>query len=325
MRRREFIAGFGGAVAAWPVAAWAQQPKMPVIGFLHAGSIDGAGEYLRAFGKGLGETGYVEGRNVAIEYRWADGRSERLRVLATDLARRQVTVIIASGSTLSAQAAVAATTTIPVVFHIAADPVDIGLVGSLNRPGANCTGITTFSAELVPKRLELLHEVVPKVAIISVLLNPTNTRSPSGELQAAARALGLQLDIVRASTERELDTVLASLGQLQGRALMIPPDLFFLDRRAQLGALTLRHAIPAIHSYRAFAAAGGLMTYGGSLTEQGHEVGIYAGRILNGEKPTDLPVQQVTKVELIINLKTARALGLTFPLPLLGRADEVIE
>ena len=326
MKRRQFIAGIGGT-AAWPLAARAQWPPMPVIGFLHAGSVDGATEYMRAFHSGLGEAGYVAGRNVTVEYRWADGQSDRLPALAADLVRRQVTVIAASGSTLSARAAAAATSKIPIVFHIAADPVDAGLVASLNRPGGNRTGVTTFSSTLVPKRLELLHEAVPKAATISVLLNPINANpmGPLTALQVAARGLGLELDVVYASTEREIDAALGSLGQSAGRALMIPPDPFFFDRRAQLGAVTLRHAIPAIHSYREFAAAGGLMTYGGSLTEQGHEVGSYIGRILKGEKPADLPVQQATKIELVINLNTAKALNLSIPETLLATADEVIQ
>jgi putative tryptophan/tyrosine transport system substrate-binding protein len=250
-----------------------------------------------------------------------------LPVLAADLVRRAVTVIVTSGSTASARAAAAATSTIPIVFNIADDAVAEGLVASLKRPGGNLTGVVSLTEQLVPKRLEMLHEVVPAVTTIAVLLNPAgpNSGHPSTELQAAARALGLQLHVVQASTDGEVDKVFASLGQMQGRALMIPPDAFFLNRRAQLGALTLRYAIPAIHSYREFTAAGGLMAYGGSMTEQGRQVGAYTGRVVKGEKAADLPVFQATKVQLTINMKTAKVLGLTFELTLLGRADEVIE
>jgi len=310
----------------WPLAARAQEPAMPVVGFLHSGSPDSARDYTRAFHEGLGESDYIDGRNVAIEYRWAGGQADRLPALAEDLVRRRVNVISAVGSMKSTLAAQAATTTIPIVFWIAADPVAAGLVTSLNRPGGNLTGIASLSRELVPKRLELLHETVPKATTIAVLVNSNVPHgNQSRELEAAAHALGLKLHEIYASTEREVDLVLSTLSSTQVRALMISPDEFFLDRREQLGALTLRHAIPAIHSYREFAAGGGLMSYGGSQKELGRLVGSYTGRILKGEKPGDLPVQQATKFELVINLKTAKALGITVPLALLGRADEVIE
>jgi putative tryptophan/tyrosine transport system substrate-binding protein len=322
MKRREFI-GLLGSSAAWPLAARAQQPAMPVIGFLNSGSPDLDAHLVRAFRQGLGETGYVEGRNVAIEYRWAGGQADRLPALAADLARRQVTVIAATGSTASAAAAKAATAAIPIVFYTAGDPVGAGLVSSLNRPGGNLTGVTTLGAELTPKRLELLHELVPAAPVIAILVAPTN---PNAETWlAAARSLGLQIHFLSARTEREFDTVFASLVQLRAGGLVIGPDGLYVSRSEQLAALALRHAVPTIFQFREFAVAGGLMSYGGDNTDQYRLVGVYTGRILKGEKPADLPVQQATKVELIINLKTAKALGLTVPPSLLGRADEVIE
>jgi putative ABC transport system substrate-binding protein len=275
----------------------------------------------------LSETGYVEGRNVAMEYRWAEGRNDRLPALAADLVRRGVAVIATPGSGAATLSAKAATTTIPVVFSTAIDPVAAGLVASLNRPSGNLTGVVTLSGEVGPKRLELLHEVVPKTTVIALLVNPTNPtvyETISRDLQAAARRLGLELHVLHASTEREFDMAFAALGQLRAGALVIGPDAFFTAQIEQLAVRTVRDAVPAIYQYE-FAAAGGLMSYGGSLTDSFRLVGIYTGRILKGEKPADLPVQQTTKVELIINLKVAKALGLTFPLPLLARADEVIE
>jgi len=325
MRRREFIAGLG-SVAAWPVVARAQQAAMPVIGFIHPETPDLAEYLVRAFRQGLNETGYVEGRNVTIDYRWAQSQNDRLPALTADLVRRRATVIVTS-STLGVSAAKAATTTIPVAFYTGGDPVALGFVASLSRPGGNLTGVTGLNGELGPKRLELLHELLPAVSTIPVLVD-RNGRSAGAlpsEIQEAARTLGVQLQVLHASTERDFDSVFATLSQLRAGALLISASLFFNVRGKQLGTLTVRHAVPAIYQFREFAAAGGLMSYGSSITDSYRQVGIYTGRILKGEKPADLPVQQSTKVELIINMKTAKALGITFPLTLLGRADEVIE
>ena len=326
--RRELLAALGGAAVAWPFAVRAQQP-MPVVGFLEPKPSDYAvtRTLLRAFHQGLRETGHVEGENVAVEYRWAENQNDRLPALAADLVRRQVAVIAAPGSTPAALAAKAATTTIPIVFTTAGDPVRLGLVGSLSRPGGNMTGVTTLGVEVVPKRLELLHELVPTTTM-ALLVNPTSpalSESTTRDVQAAARARGLEIHVLHASTELDFDTVFATLVQLRAGGLVIGPDTFFTSRAEALGALALRHRIPAIYQFPEFTAAGGLMSYGGSLADAYRQGGVYVGRILKGEKPADLPVQQFTKVELIINLKTARALGLTVPLPLIGRADEVIE
>ena len=316
----------GGATLAWPLAARAQQPAMPVIGFLNSASPDNYEPMVDAFRQGLKETGYVEGQNVAIEYRWAGGQYDRLPAMAADLVRRQVAVIVAN--TPGNLAAKAATTTIPIVFTTAGDPVQMGLVASLNRPGGNVTGVTNVSVELGPKWLELLHELVPTATIIALLVNPTSpnlTESTTKDLQAAARTLGLKLHVLHVSSERDFDKVFATLVRLRVGALVIGSDPFFNSRSEQLAALTVRYAVPTIFQTRAFVAAGGLMSYGGSVAGTYHQVGMYTGRILKGEKPADLPVQQSTKVELFITLKTANALGLTVPDKLLVAADEVIE
>jgi putative tryptophan/tyrosine transport system substrate-binding protein len=314
MRRREFITLLGGAAAAWPLVANA--------------SPDAYAYRLRAFRQGLKDTGYVEGENVAIEYRWADNQIDRLPELTAELVRRQVSVVVA-GSAPSAVAAKTATATIPIVFEVAVDPVGVGLVASLNRPGGNLTGVTNLNLEVGAKRLELLHELLPTATIIAVLANPAGsaivTEPFVRSMQAAARTLGLQLHFLHASTDRDFDAAFATLVQLRAGGLVISPDLFFLARYEQLAALSLRHAVPAIFQYRQFVAAGGLMSYGASETDNYRLVGIYVGKILKGEKPRDLPVQRSTKVELLINLKTAKALGITVPLPLSGRADELIE
>jgi putative ABC transport system substrate-binding protein len=327
MKRRDFITLLGG-VAAWPTTARAQQPTMPVIGFLNSASPELYVERLRAFHQGLREAGFVEGRNVTLEYRWAKGEVNRLPALAAGLVRDQVTVIAAIGSNFIARAAKDATTTIPIVFTTGGDPVEAGLVASLNRPGGNLTGVTNLGLEVAPKRLELLHELIPAVTSMGLLVNPTDVAAAEAntkDLQAAARTLGLQLHVVRASTERELDTAFASLVQLRVGGLVIGNDVFFSSRREQLAALSVRHVVPAIANFRDFVTAGGLMSYGGSGSDQYRMAGDYIGRILKGEKPADLPVQQAAKVELILNLKTAKTLRLTIPPALLTRADEVIE
>ena len=326
MKRREFITLLGGA-ATWPLAARAQQPAMPVIGFLRNTAATGSKPIVTAFFQGLKEAGFVDGQSVAIEYRWADNQNDRLPALAADLIRRQVAVIVAAGIP-AALAAKAATTTIPIAFEVGADPIEAGLVVSLNRPGGNLTGATTVNVELAPKRLELVHEVLPTTRSIALLVNPTspfNAERLSTDTQIAARTLGLQLYVLHASTESDFDTVFASLVQMRAGALVINNDAFFLNRIEQLAALTVRHSVPTISAYREFTAAGGLMSYGGSLTDAYRLTGVYAGRILKGDKPADLPIQQATKVELYINQKTAKALGLTMPQALLSRADDVIE
>jgi putative ABC transport system substrate-binding protein len=324
IQRREFVAGLGGA-AAWPVVARAQQSAMPVIGFLNGASSWEYSERAAAFRQGLSQAGYVEGRNVLIEYRWAEGHYERLPIMAADLVRRGVAVIFANGpAVLEAKAA---TSTIPIIFNVAADAVQAGLVASLNRPGGNLTGVSNLGVEVGPKRLALLHDLVPRATIIALLINPTspNAETQSREMKAAARAIGLQLSIAHASGERDFDTVFASLVQLRAGGLVIGPDPFFNSRAELLAALALRHAMPTISQFRQFATVGGLMSYGGSQTDQYRLAGVYTGRILKGEKPSNLPVQQSTKVELIINMKTAKALGLTIPETLLATADEVIQ
>jgi putative ABC transport system substrate-binding protein len=325
MRRRKFIKFMGGAVVAWPLTARAQ-PTMPVIGFLNSASPAQYARMVTAFRQGLSDAGYVEGQNVAIEFLWADGQYDRLPVLAADLVHRQVAVIFAN--TPGVQAAMAATKTIPVVFAVSGDPVKDGLVATLSRPGGNVTGVTQTNVEVSPKRLELLHELVPTARVMAVLVNPagrTLAEAITTELHAASRTLGLQLEVLKASTEPDFDVVFAKLIQLRAGGLVIGSDPFFTSRNQQLAALSVRYAVPTIYQYRESAVAGGLLSYGGSIIDSYRLAGVYTGRILKGDKPAELPVQQSTKVELIINLKTAKAFGLTVPLSLLGRADEVIE
>jgi putative ABC transport system substrate-binding protein len=328
MKRRDFITLLGGASVAWPLAARAQQAAMPVVGFLSSTSPDSYAIRLRAFRQGLKEAGYVEGQNLAIEYRWAEGQNNRLPVLAAELVHRQVDVIVAGGGTPCAVAAKAATGTIPIIVEVAVDPVAIGFVASLDKPGGNITGVTNLNVEIGPKRLELMHELLPSVTVIGVLVNPANPAlfEPFVQsLEAAANRLGLELHVLNASTDRDFDPVFAALVQLKAGALVIGPDVFFNSHIEQIAALAFGHALPAVYQYRPFVEAGGLLSYGSDETETYHLVGAYTGRILKGEKPANLPVVQSTKVELIINLKTAKAFGLTIPLTLLGRADEVIE
>jgi putative ABC transport system substrate-binding protein len=325
--RRDFITLVGGAAAAWPSAAQAQQIATPTIGFVSAASAQAAPEQLAAFLKGLGETGYVEGRNVVIEYRWAESQFDRLPAMIADLIHRQVAVIAAT-TTPAALAAKAATTTIPIVFESGTDPIQLGLVDRFNRPGGNITGVSQLIVESAPKRLELLHELVPTARVVGVLVNQADAALAQAQLdaiQSAAKTLGLELQILNASSEHDFDAAFADLTRLHAGGLVITAGSVFLRGMEELAAPTVRHAVPAIYQYRGFAAAGGLMSYGPESTESYRMVGIYAGRILKGEKPADLPVQRVTKVEMYINLKTARALGITVPLPLSGRADEVFE
>jgi len=324
IRRRDFITFLGGAVAPVPLAARAQQPTMPVVGFL---GVSPAAKSIEAFRRGLGETGYVEGRNVVIEYRWGESNVDQLTSLAADLVRRQVAVIATMASTPAAVAAKAATATIPIVFNIGGDPVQLGLVTSLNRPGGNATGMSFLAVDTVAKMLEVLHDVVPKATVVAALVNP---RNPNGEAttrqaQDAARVLGLQLHVFYASNERELGDAFANLVQQHAEGLLIQGDPFFTLRLKQLVALTVRHGIPAILQGRDFPDAGGLMSYGADRVDSSRLAGIYVGRILKGEKPADLPVQQSTKLELVINLVTAKAIGLAIPQMMLARADEVIE
>jgi putative tryptophan/tyrosine transport system substrate-binding protein len=327
MKRREFIMLLGGAAAAWPLAVRAQQASMPVIGFLGPGSAESDAYRVRAFRQGLSEAGLVEGQNFAIEYRWAENHYDRLPALATELVHRKVAVI-ATSSTPAALAAKAAITTIPIVFETAADPVKIGLVASLARPGGNVTGVTQASEEVAPKRLESLHELVPKAGVLALLVNPTAPELAEPQARgvlSAAQALGVELHVLNSSSEQDFNRVFAKLTELRAGGLVIGGSAFFTSHVKQLAALTVQHAVPAIYQWREFAAAGGLMSYGPNLIDMHRLLGIYAGQILKGGKPADLPVQQASKVEMFINLKTARALGITIPLPLSGRADEIFE
>jgi putative ABC transport system substrate-binding protein len=324
--RRQFITLLGGA-AGWPIAARAQQAAQPVIGFLSSGSAALFADRIRAFHQGLGEAGYVEGRNATVEYRWADGEIDRLPALAADLVRRKVNVIATSGGNAPALAANAATATVPIVFEVGGDPVGSGLVASVSHPGGNMTGVTVFAFELTQKTLELFHDVVPTATVVAGLVNPTNERAEAEarELVSAARTLGLELHVLRASNEREFGTVFGQLTELRAGGLVIAADVYFSSQAGQLAALAIRHGVPAIYPFREFATAGGLISYGGSLTEAHRQLGRYVGRILKGEKPAGLPIMQSTKFDLLINLRTAKALGLSLPPLWLARADEVIE
>lgn len=328
MRRREFISLLGGAATAWPLAAYAQQPATPVVGFLNAASPQTYPLPLAAFLKGLKEAGYTDGQNVTIQYRWAEGQNDRLPAMAAELVHRQVTVIAAT-SAPAALAAKAATSIIPVVFETGGDPIKLGLVASLSRPGGNVTGAASLGAAVIAaKGLELMHELIPTARVVGLLVNPTNplvAEPQERELSSTAHALGLEIHILNASSERDFDGVFAKLVELQASGLVIGADAFFTSQIQQLAALAVRHAIPAIHARREFPVAGGLASYGSDITDSYRLAGIYTGRILKGDRPADLPVQQATKVELVINLKAAKALGVSVPLPILGRADEVIE
>jgi putative ABC transport system substrate-binding protein len=326
LRRREFITVLGGAVA-WPVTARVQQPTMPVVGFLGTASAGPFAHLVVGFRRGLQETGFVEGRNVAIEYRWAEGQYDRVPALAADLVRRQVAVIVTVGGETSAAATMAATATIPIVFNVGADPVKMGLVTSFARPGGNATGVNIFTTELVEKRLGLLRDLVPAATTVAVLSNPNFAAAVANvrEAEAAARAIGKEVVNFNASSDAEIETAFANIVQARAGALLVGADPFFNSRRGLIVALAARHAIPAIYEWREFAEAGGLISYGTSLVEAYRQQGIYAGRILRGEKPADLPVVQLSKFELIINLNTARALGLAIPPGVLAIADQVIE
>jgi putative ABC transport system substrate-binding protein len=327
MRRRNFITLLGGAAVAWPLAAHAQQPTTPVIGFLSARSPAEAASVLAAFRQGLGETGYFEGKNVAIEYRWAEGQYNRLPALAAELVSHQVTVITATGGEPSALAAKAATATIPIIFTLGGDPVAAGLVASLNRPGGNLTGMTIMALQMGPKRLELLRQLLPNATAMTMLINPAfpTTSAEARELQDAARSLGLQINVQNASTESQIDTAFTTIVQQRASALIVAGDPFLLGQRDQLVRLAARHAIPTMYFLREFVEAGGLMSYGPNIANEYRQAGVYTGRVLKGEKPADLPVMQPTKFDLVINLKTTKALGLTMPQNLLVAADEVIE
>ena len=324
--RRQFMALLGGGMAARPLATRGQQAATPVVGFLHGASSDGYEPMAASFRQGLKEAGYVDGQNVAIEFRWAEGHYDQLPAMAADLVRRKVAVIVAGG-TPAAFAAKAATSIIPTVILVGSDPVQLGLVGSLNRPGGNVTGLAVLTVELEAKKLELLHELLPAATAIALLVNPTNvlTESETKDLHSAARSLGLQLHVLKASTESQIDAAFAAPVELRATGLIVSVDTFLNNSRGQIVALAARYAVPAIYGFRDFVNAGGLMSYGTDLVDVYRQQGIYAGKLLRGARPADLPIQQVTRVTLVINLKTAKTLGLTFPTTLLGRADEVIE
>ena len=327
MRRREFITLLGGAAAAWPRSARAQQTAMPVIGFLHSGSYDAFAHVMPAFHQGLKEAGYVEGQNLAIEYRWANGHYEQLPAMAADLVRRQVAVIAAPGGTPATLSAKRATATIPVVFLTGVDPVALGLVESINRPGGNLTGLSQLNAAMVAKRLELMRELLPAASTVALLVNPANpyTDFEATQVRDAAQSLRLGLRVLNASREAEIDAAFATVAKERISALVVSPDPYLTTRRDQVVAQSARHGIAVISDRREFVAAGGLMSYGTDFGDAYHEMAVYVGRILKGAKPAELPVQQAVKIQFAINLKTAKSLGLTFPIPLLGRADEVIE
>jgi putative tryptophan/tyrosine transport system substrate-binding protein len=328
MRRREFITLIGSAAAGWPLAARAQQPAMPVVGFVNGRSPESSERNARAFRKGLNEAGYVEGQNVTVEYHWLDGQYDRLPSLMADLVRRHVAVIATPGSNAAALAAKATTTTIPMVFGVGADPVGMGLVASLARPGGNATGINFFVADIAAKRLGLLHDLVPKAVRIAVLVNPANTSTAEATLRdvpEAAHALGLQIQVLNASTSREIEVAFATLVHDRADALFVAPDGFFIGRRIQFTTLATRHGIPTAHSVRDNVEAGGLMSYGTDVLDMYRQVGVYAGQILKGARPADLPVLQSTKFEFVINLQTARALGIDVPNSIQLLADEVID
>jgi putative tryptophan/tyrosine transport system substrate-binding protein len=328
MKRREFVAFIGGLAIGWPLGAHAQQSAIPVIGFFSGWSPGDSTEYLDYFRRGLAEIGFVEGRNVTIEYRWAEGHFDRLPALVADLVRRQVAVIAIPNTTASALAAKAATQIIPIVFSLGSDPVQVGLVASLNRPGGNVTGLTALQTAVVGKRVEILHQLLPAVTLIAFLVNPANRAladADTEEAQATARVLGVSLLVLNATNQSEIDAAFATLVRERAGALLTNSESYFMLRRDQLAALAAHHAVPTMYAYRENTMAGGLISYGANFLNNTRDLGLYTGRILKGEKPADLPVQESTKVELVINLKTAKALGLSIPLPLLGRADEVIE
>jgi len=328
MRRRDFISLLGGTAVSWPLLAHAEQSATPVIGYLSGATHEMMHDYVAAFHRGLADVGYTDGQNMTVDYRWAEGHNDRLPALAAELVRRRVDVIAVGGSTPGALASKAATQTIPIVFLVGTDPVKVGLVASMNRPGGNITGITILNVQLIAKCFELMHGLMPAATTIAVLLNPANTLQTETErviVQGAARDIGAQLLMLNASSPSEIDAAFATLVSARAGALVVSGEYFFLTQRERLVALSARHAVPTIYAYREFIQAGGLVSYGTDNVDAHRLVGVNTGRILKGEKPADLPVQQITKVELIINLKTARALGLSFPLAMLGRADDVIE